>query len=195
MDPHLTALLSFIVLYGYFVILPVAILEGPIITVIAAFLAAQGYFNIYAVFAIVVIGDLLGDLLYYGIGRFGTKLFNTKFGKRFGLDTKHLALIEKHYATHSGKTLIIGKWTHSLGLVTLTGAGAAKMPVGRFMWYSLLGTIPKSLVFLLLGYYTGYAYQKINMYFNDAAYIMGAVIVLAIAIYFFIQWRKSHKTK
>ena len=189
MDPHLTALLSFIVLYGYFVILPVAILEGPIITTIAAFLAAQGYFNIFAVFAIVI----LGDFLYYGIGRFGSRLFNTRLAQKIGLKPSQLSIIEDHYTTHSAKTLLIGKWTHSLGIVTLTGAGAAKMPVWKFLWYSLLGTIPKSLVFLLLGYYVGYAYQQINKYFNWGVLILTVIIGIVVATYFFIQWRKKHK--
>jgi membrane protein DedA with SNARE-associated domain len=195
MDPHLVAIASFIILYGYAVILPVAILEGPIITVIAAFLAAQGYFNIFVVYAVVVVGDILGDLLYYGLGRFGGRIARGSLGRKLGIKLASIEKLEQQFNDHSGKALLIGKWTHSFGLVALTGAGAAKMRLGKFVGYSTIGTIPKSLVFLLIGYYVGYAYQKINSYITKGAFLVGIVLVVAVGVYLLMKRRKNSKEK
>jgi membrane protein DedA with SNARE-associated domain len=46
---------------GLLLLFPLAVVEGPIVTVIAAYLASLGYLNIFAVFAVVVAADLVGD--------------------------------------------------------------------------------------------------------------------------------------
>ena len=192
MNTQLTATLSLIILYGYVVILPAAIIEGPIITVLAAFLAAQGYFNIFVVYAIVVIGDVIGDFMYYCIGRFGASFANTKFAQKIGITHAHIEKLHNHFKTNSGKTLLFGKWTHSMGLFVLTGAGVAKMPIGKFLWYNFLGTLPKSLLFLLIGYYVGYAYQMIDSYIAKGAFIMAILITLGVIVYMIRN--RTHKT-
>lgn len=193
MDAHLNALIAFIIQYGYLVIFPITIAEGPIITVIAAFLAAQGYFNLAIVYIIVVIGDLAGDLIWYGVGRFGHTIARSKLGKKLGIKDGHLDKVTGHYDIHSGKTLLIGKWTHSLGMFILTGAGVAKMPIGKFIFYNLIGTLPKSLLFTLLGYYVGYAFQKINSVIEKTAFIVGIFLVAGIITYLVLKLMKKKK--
>jgi membrane protein DedA with SNARE-associated domain len=48
--------------YGYVFLFLIAVGEGPIITIVGAFLASQGYFNVFAVYAVIASGDLTGDL-------------------------------------------------------------------------------------------------------------------------------------
>ena len=57
--------------WGYPTMLLLMTLEGPIVTIIAAFLASMGYFNVFAVFGLSVLGDVLGDIVLYFIGYFG----------------------------------------------------------------------------------------------------------------------------
>jgi membrane protein DedA with SNARE-associated domain len=191
MEFDLNTIFNWIAVYGYFVILPIAILEGPIITVISAFLSSQGYFNGYILFFILVLGDILGDLLYYAIGRYGKKRVLLRWGHHFGLTEKRLKKIESHFHAHSGKTLLIGKLTHSMGWAALTGAGVAEMPVGKFIFYNFIGIIPKTLFFFVIGYYAGYAYQKINSYIDQVALILFIVIII-IGVGAYI-WSKRKK--
>ncbi len=188
MSISLTAISLWIIRYGYLIILPISIIEGPIITVIAAFLAHQGYFNIFIVYFVVVLGDLIGDLLFYFIGHFGKKLSNTALGRFFGLTDERIKKLSEHFDVHSGKTIFWGKLTHSMGWAVLPAAGLAKMPIGRFLWFNLLGTLPKSLIFLLIGYYLGYAYQSIDSYISKIA--LALFIVLAAAIFFYFKKKK-----
>ena len=46
------------------------IVEGSITTVIVAFLAATGVFNVYIVFVLSVSGDIIGNTIFYLIKRF-----------------------------------------------------------------------------------------------------------------------------
>ncbi len=65
---ELVHLLTF---WGYPIMLLLMTLEGPIVTMVAAFLSSMGYFNIFAVFGLSVLGDVLGDIVLYFIGYFG----------------------------------------------------------------------------------------------------------------------------
>ena len=164
--------------YKYFILLPVSILEGPIITVLGGFLSSLGYLNVYVTFLVVIAGDLIGDTLYYAIGRFGRNSFIERYGKHVGITEGRVMRIERHFEEDSFKSLMIGKFTHAIGGVILVAAGIAKMPFWQFLGLNLLFTIPKSIVFLLIGYYFGQIYAKID---NLIAYM--SVILLIIGAY------------
>ncbi len=184
MSFSLTTISLWIISYGYLFILPISIIEGPIITVIAAFLAHQGYFNIVVVYFIVVLGDLIGDLLFYSVGFFGKRLSNTFVGRFFGLTDSRIKRVSDHFDVHSGKTIFWGKLTHSMGWAVLSAAGMVRMPIGRFLWFNFLGTLPKSLVFVLIGYYLGYAYKSIDSYISKIASVLFFVLLIAIFVYY-----------
>jgi membrane protein DedA with SNARE-associated domain len=57
--------------YKYWLIFPIVIIEGPIIVVISGFLVYLGFLNAYITYIILVIGDSIGDSMYYAIGRYG----------------------------------------------------------------------------------------------------------------------------
>lgn len=179
-------ILNWLILYKYEVIFPVTVVEGPIVTVIAGFLASQGILNLYLTYLIIVAGDLTGDLLYYAIGRWGGIRFVQQWGHWFGIKEKQIKRLEKHYEKHSGKTLIIGKITHGVGSVILFTAGMARMSVWRFFWFNVIGTLPKSLLFLLIGYYFGESYKVIDTYLNLTAKTTIGVAVGLVLIYLLV---------
>src|SRR5258708_12893626 len=63
-----TKILELLVHYRYFVLFPISIVEGPIVTVLGGFLASMGQLSVLWVFVVVVLGDLVGDSLYYFLG-------------------------------------------------------------------------------------------------------------------------------
>ena len=192
MPISLAHIFSWIVTYGYFIILPVAIIEGPIITVIAAFLASQGYFNVFIVYPVGVAGDVIGDFLYYLVGKYAKRfLVKHPKSKFLGITEERITKLEHHFDRNSTKTLLFGKWTHSMGFATLLSAGAAEMPAGKFIWITFLGTVPKSLVFVLIGYFLGSAYQSINSYLGKTSLILFFVLLVGGMMYVYTSSKKS----
>jgi len=184
---NLQQIVVWLVVYKYAVIFPVTIVEGPIVTVIAGFLAAHGLLNIFIVYPIIVLGDLTGDVLYYFVGKWGRNSNRVmRWVKYVGVTEKRIKKLEKHFARHSGKTLMAGKISHGVGSAVLFASGAAEMPIGRFIWFNLLGTLPKSLLFLLVGYYFGEAYKRISAYLDYTAITTFAIAVLLIIVYFLV---------
>ncbi len=148
--------------HGLWLLAPIAIVEGPIVTVIAGYLAHLGAFSPVAAFIVVVLADLVGDTLFYLFGRFGVRRLPRRWRARLGLGDARLALVTRHFETMGGRTLIIGKLTHTLGALALIAAGLAHMRFLPFLWYNLVATLPKSLFFLLVGYGLGAAYRQVD---------------------------------
>jgi len=169
---------------------PLAVVEGPIVTVIAAYLASLGYLNIFAVFAVVVSADLVGDSIMYSLGRFGHDLIVKRWGLHFGLDAQQLAGIEAHFRSRGGRTLLIGKLTHAVGFIILFAAGASRMSFRWFLLYNFLGTLAKSLFFVAIGYTIGYAYSEIDSYILRASTIV-FIAAVALGLYWFARMQRK----
>lgn len=172
--------------YKYLMLFPAVAIEGPIITIIAGFLAGQSLINIYLAYAVIVAGDLAGDVFYYTLGRWGRIGLINKMGGLFGFSAERIKKLEKHFTNHGGKTILIGKLAHGIGTVFLAAAGASKMPVKKFIYYNFIGTVPKSLILLLIGYFFGQAYVRINAYLDYYALAVLILPLLLIIIYLLI---------
>jgi membrane protein DedA with SNARE-associated domain len=173
-------IIEFLSNYGYWIILPLMIIEGPIVTILAAFLATTGMFNIYAVLLLSIIGDMVGDVLLYGAGRWWGMGFVNKIGRHIGI-TKELVLkMEKFFKCHGGKTVVAVKSTTGLCWATFVAAGIVKMKFGRFVWYSFIGGILWSSLLVFLGYFFGYLYEEIVEYIKYAGWIIFGIAIVVI---------------
>ena len=181
--------------YKYVLIFPIMIVEGPIITVISGFLIYLGFLNAFITFPLLIVGDLIGDCTYYAIGRYGS---NTKWVKKIihyvGYDEKSEEFLEKHFEKHTVKTLLIAKVSHGLGIPVQIAAGMAKVNSLKYIWVELLGTAPKTLFLLVLGFYLGRSYLKINSYLHFFAFTVIAIVVFVI-LYFILRKRIKNYLK
>ncbi|WP_339111911.1 VTT domain-containing protein [Thioclava sp. GXIMD2076] len=174
--------------HGLVLVGGLSILEGPIVTVLASWLASNGAFDVVPLFFVLVAGDLIGDLGFYFLGRKGLGIVPPKWRHRLGLDGRRLRKMLRHFREKGGRTLIAGKITHSAGAAILVAAGISRMPIVPFFLYNLLATIPKTGALMALGYFMGSAYARIDGWISK-----GSIIVLAILVIAGIGWYIHHK--
>lgn len=177
--------------YGLAIVAPLAVIEGPIVTVIAAWLASQGILNVWAVAVVVIAADLLGDLALYALGRWGLHKLPKRWRDRLGLNRARLLGIAKHFRARGTRTLVIGKLTHSAGAAVLVAAGLGKVRLWRFFWVNLFTTIPKSLFFVGLGYFIGSAYARIDNWITRASLVLACVLIVAGALWLLSRWARK----
>ena len=170
------AVQHYLALYGYAALLPLMVIEGPAVTVIAAFLASQDLLDVWAVYAIAVLGDLIGDLLYYAAGRWTLQHLTDRPGRWATRLRQRVAQLAPRIRTRAGAMLLFGKLTHSAGFAVLLAAGAAHVSVRRFLLFNLAGTVPKSLLLVVVGYWFGRLYAATQ---SDLALASLAGFVLA----------------
>lgn len=168
--------------YGYEVLFPIAVFEGPAATMLAGALVATGQLDPYTTFAVLVAADLVGDGVYYALGRWGHSQIIEQIGRRLGLTHDRLQPLEARFRKHDWKLLLVGK-TQALGSLVLYFAGAIKMPFARFMAWNLLATVPKTAVFELIGYFLGQTILRSRKYIDEVTMITFGVALLLLVLY------------
>ena len=175
-NSHVLLLLS---QYKYILIFPIMVFEGPIITVISGFLVHGGVLSAYVAYPLLVLGSFIGDILHFLLGKYIKKSnFLKKVDLFLGYTEEKEKKLEGHFTKHTGKTLLVAKASHGVGGVVQIAAGVANVSFFDFIVYSFIGTIPKTLVLFLLGYYLGSSYEKIDKYFDTVAYVTISIVVL-----------------
>lgn len=174
-----TDMIALLSAHTYEVLLPLSIAEGPIVTIAGGFLVATGHLEALPVFGIVVLGDLIGDALFYAFGR---SLGARMLARWAGPHTLEKARDLQHrFRRKSDQTLVVGKLTHSIGALVLVVAGMTKVPFARFMTINFLATLPKSLLLLAIGIAVGSGYDLIPQHFT---YLYLALLAVgAFAVY------------
>jgi membrane protein DedA with SNARE-associated domain len=145
---------DFLTVYGSALILPLSVIEGPVVAALTGFLSAQGYFSWYTAICLLLGGDLVGDLLYYWLGRGGAAALAV-LGRRFGLRRQVSPSVQRGLRENASKMLLIGKWTHSIGFVVLIGSGMLRVPLPQFVTVNFLAAIPKVGLLFGFGYFAG----------------------------------------
>ena len=184
MNSALDQLFQWFINHGYFVMFVTMALEGPIATTIAAFAAAFGYFNIFAVAGLSFSADLIRDTLYYTIGYWSRYGFIKKFGRFFRLDSNHFSQFDEMLKSHLIKILFFFKLTPFIAFTGLAAAGAARIPFKKFIVTDILLIVPFTVFFSLLGFYFGVAFTSIFLYYKQFQYFILAILAVAIIAFF-----------
>src|SRR5262249_14736772 len=122
----LTTLIAWLLAYRYLVLFPIAVIEGPIIAIVAGSLAANNQLNFMGAYLIIIAGDLVGDSFYYLLGRYSRTRTIRFWGHRIGLAEEHARKVDQHFEKHAGKTLFLGKLAFSLEIPVIISAGLAR---------------------------------------------------------------------
>ena len=168
--------------WGYPLMLFLMVIEGPIVTIVAAFLSTMGYFNVFAVFGLSVLGDVIGDVILYHIGYFGGSRILTRAEKFLKISQSTVEKLKQKFHENSGKIIFYVKSTTGLSYITFITAGTIKMRISKFVKFSILGGLIWSSFLVLVGYFFGYAADRIGDYIKYA----GVIIFIAAVIFFIV---------
>lgn len=186
MDPSITETLKLLETYTYFAIFPISVLEGPVIAILSGFLVSIGVLNLYITGAILIAGDIVGDLTYYGLGRLGEGNIIRRWGHHFGITHERVQYFKDQFLKHDIKLILFSK-TQPAGAVILFAAGVSNMPFWRFLSYSIVGSIPKATLFMAAGFYLGASIYNAKTYLGYGALISTGIAVLLILFYWGIK--------
>jgi membrane protein DedA with SNARE-associated domain len=172
--------------YKYILMLPLAVIEGPILSMIAGFFIHTGQLALIPTFLVLVLGDLMGDTLWYWLGRHYGHSFVSKYGKYVSITEENIATIQRIFHRYHMPILLFSKLTMGLGFpgATLFTAGLSHVPFWRYMTLNAIGQVIWTGVLIAIGYYLGQLYLQ----FNNALGIVSAagimIIVFALLIGF-----------
>lgn len=169
--------------YKYLILLPLAIVEGPILAVIAGFFCTEGFLNPFIVYPIIVVGDVIGDTIIYTFGRWGVPAFLKKILNKLGLKPANLEKARFYFDSNPKKTISLSKITLGVGIAGIYLAGNTRIPYAGFLRICLVTSALQYVIYLGIGFLFGSAYKQIDHYLNLFAAF--AIIVLLSVILIF----------
>ncbi len=172
--------------YKYLILFPLAIIEGPVIAVIAGFLCIGGFLNAFIVLPILVVGDMIGDSFCYMLGRWGVPDFIKNILKKFGLNAEKVSRVKIYFDANPKKTISLSKVTPGIGVAGIYLAGHAKINYNTFFKICLVTSILQFIVYLCIGLLFGKAYVKISHYLDVAATTI-ILSTLVVIVFLFIK--------
>lgn len=196
--------------YKYLVMFWLMFAEGPIVSFICAFMAAQGFFSFGIVYLLSICGDLVGDLIRYRVGRFARRFGAKKFLKMQEngevIDMKSLKwqarisvwvaskiqkLEQKSVFQYLNATmkkhffwaLFLVKITPPLSVPGQISFGFFKIPFPKFFIQTTLLIIIFESVFLNLGYFSSLSIDAFKGDLDTFSLIISIVVVGGLALW------------
>jgi membrane protein DedA with SNARE-associated domain len=191
---NLSQTAQLIIEYRYWIMVPLALIEGPIVAFVVGTLAALGYFNIYGLAIFFFARDMGMDACYYCLGYFGGRTaFAQRLLHRIRVTQEHLEGVRLLWEHHPMSTMFIGKLSYGIGSTFVAVAGIVKMRVTTFFKYGALVAITQYWSLLALGYFFGTSFGgSISNILSNIQYVIAAVGIVITAYYFF-SWRMRRK--
>ncbi len=186
--------LEFLVGHGYLVLFGWVFAEQvglplPAIPLLfaAGALAGAGKLNLLVAMALAICASLIGDLIWYEIGRRkGGSVLN--FLCRISLEPDSCVRnTEQVFARHGARSLVVAKFVPGLGTAAPPLAGIFQMRLSRFLLFDGLGALIWAGAFVGLGFLFSNQLERIVAHTLRTGKWLLAALLAALALY--ILWK------
>ena len=174
--------------YGFPALFVGAMVEGEVALVIAGFAAYLGYMNLGAVIAVGFIGSLVGDQMWFYLGRKkGIDLL-----KKWPQLRKRAQWAHRVLDKHSNWMLLLFRFAYGFRAIIPITIGTSRISAKRFFFFNTIGAAIWTIIFSVGGYIFGTA---LSTYIKDLRHyeleILGLIMILALALWLFITIKKK----
>lgn len=141
-----------------------------------------------AVVVAAVAGTVVGAFVAYAVGRYGGRELVHRFGRPFHVGERELDRAEQFFARHGGAAVGLARLVPVIRAYISYPAGIAEMRLAKFGVFTLVGTLPFTIVLVYLGTVLGDHYTVLEQYFNllDLFVVIG---VAALLLAWYLRYR------
>ena len=155
----------------------------------AGYLAVKGEMNLTLAILVGTAGSLLGALFNYFLARKYGRKGVLKFGKYFFFTEKKLQRMETFFVKHGSFSTFVARLIPGVRQLVSLPAGLSRMPLDKFALHTTLGAGLWVSVLALLGYFIGGNEALLKEYLHQIILGTLLLIVLASAIYVYVNKR------
>lgn len=158
----------------------------------AGYLIHEGEMSWLPVIASGILGSMIGALFNYYLALHLGRPFLVRYGKYFFLKPESLEKAERFFAEHGEITTFVGRLIPVIRQLISLPAGAARMRLDKFCFYTGLGAGLWVVVLTVIGWMVGRNQDMLHLYMRNATlWVLGAAVAVAVAYVKFHQWRKG----
>jgi membrane protein DedA with SNARE-associated domain len=148
------------------------------------------FWGYVAVAAAGVAGQTVGSIIGWAIGLYGGRPLVERHGRWLHLGPENLDRAERWFDRWGDWAVFLGRMTPVIRSFVSIPAGLARMPLGRFTLYSVLGTIPWCFGIAGAGWALGSSWETFHHDFRYVEVLIG-VGVLALLVWYLRRRRAT----
>jgi len=153
---------------------------------VVEWLTAQSW-TFIGVMVAATIGAAVGSLAGYLIGAWGGRPLLDRYGRYIHIHPDDLDRADAWFARYGGWAVFLARFVPLLRALINYPAGVARMPIGRFLLFSILGSIPWNLALVTAGWVLGENYAALYSAIRPFEILIYVVVVVAIA-FVLVRW-------
>jgi membrane protein DedA with SNARE-associated domain len=159
-------------------------IPSELILPLSGYLASRGRMSLAAVVIGATLGSLAGALaLYWGGAALGQKRLRRLAERTPLVEVDDLERAEHWFDRHGGLAVLIGRVVPVVRSLVSVPAGVERMPLWRFILYTIIGSGVYNLVLIGLGYVLGSRWKTVEQYSNYLNYAIYAAILVAVGLF------------
>lgn len=174
--------------YGYQAIFVLMVLESALIPVpsevtmvFGGFLVSRGDLSFFWVGLLGAVANLIGSWLAYWLGLWGGRPLVERWGRYILLRKHELDRAEVWFQDHGEAAVFVSRLLPVVRTFISLPAGVARMPFGKFTFYTFLGCLPWSFALTWAGLLLGDNWELFLRYGTPISYAVAVVIAVVIA--------------
>ena len=159
-------------------------IPSELILPLSGYLASRGRMSLAAVVIGATLGSLAGALaLYWAGAALGQKRLRRLAERTPLVEVDDLERAEGWFDRHGGLAVLIGRVVPVVRSLVSVPAGVERMPLWRFILYTIIGSGVYNLVLIGLGYVLGSRWKTVEQYSNYLNYAIYAAILVAVGLF------------
>jgi membrane protein DedA with SNARE-associated domain len=136
-----------------------------------------------------LIGSMAGSWIAYAVGRGGRLELLERHGSKLHMGPKQIERADRFFKRYGEQTVLFGRMVPLVRAFVSLPAGIARMPLGRFTVFSLIGTIPWVVALAFAGHALGGDWTSLRKGFEYLDYVI--VLLIVVGILYTIVRRRS----
>jgi membrane protein DedA with SNARE-associated domain len=183
--PFFSTLVAFLQATKYPLFFAGSYLEGTVVMLTGGVLLRLGEVHFLPLYASLILGDVLSDIMWYWIGYFGARRFVLRWGHVVGATHEILGKVERRFHKYHLRILVISKLTMGFGLAVpiLMTAGMMRVSFARYCTINIIG----SFLWVAFVIFVGYHFGDVLVYFPEK-YQVGLFFVLIAAFFLGLRY-------
>ncbi|KOO40421.1 DedA family protein [Priestia koreensis] len=197
LDHSVTHGISYLGIWGIFLgmLLESACIPLPseVIMLFGGFLVSNGHLSFWSVALAGILGNLVGSVIIYWVGRTGGRSFIKTYGKYVLLNQKHVEKAEEWFSKYGSAAVFWGRILPVIRTFISLPAGMATMNATKFTLFTLLGCIPWNITLVYLGMKLGQNWETAQAFIKPFTYFIAIAIIILILWVIFKRIKANKK--
>ena len=140
------------------------------------------------------LGATVGALVAYAIGAWGGRPILERWGRYLGITGADLDRADAFFARYGDAASFFGRMVPVIRSLVSFAAGVARMPLGRFIVFSFLGSLPFTALLVFAGVQLGANWESIGAVLKRFEYAILAVLVVLVVAWIWLRIIKPRRS-